>query len=166
MDFDTKGQEVWVGNADVEREGVWFPLSSEENSPSFKIAFAHRSNPEYQSAFEKAMRPYRKQFAVDPGASAKFGDKIMREVFASAILKDWKNINQRIDIRDDEGKVIRTEIKPVTPTYEHKLAYLETRPRIFDKLVEVAKEAEYFSDASLVDEEADKGNSRASSVGN
>lgn len=152
MDFDTKGQETWVGNPDVEREGVWFPLTSEDDAAAFKLAFAHRSNPEYAAAFEKAMRPYRKQFAVDPGAAAKFGDKIMREVFAAVILKDWKNI--------------KSGGKAVPPTYENKLAYLEARPRVFDKLVEVAKEAEYFSDASLVDEVADKGNSKASSAGN
>lgn len=152
MKFDTKGQETWVTNTDVEREGVWFFLTSEENAPGFKIAFAHRSNPDYASAFEKAARPYRKHMAVDASASAKYGDKIMRETFANAIIKDWKNITA-------EGQQLEA-------SFDNKLAYLEAFPRVFDKLLEVAKEPEYFSDASLVGEDMDKGNSKASSAGN
>jgi hypothetical protein len=154
VEFSNKDFGAFVGNPEVEREGVWFPITERgEEGPMFKLAFANVVNTEYASAFEKEFRKHRKLMQANNNNLPKhLTDPLMRQIMASVIIRDWKNVN------DNAGVAI-------PPTMENKLAFLTAYPRVQETLIGLAKEPEYFSDSALVVDETDLGNSRKSSRG-
>lgn len=152
--FDTSDLGAFVGNPEVEKEGVWFPLTDKgEDGPMLKLAFANPVNDEYATAFEKEFRKHRKLMQANGGNLPKhLADPLMSRIMAQVIIRDWKNF------KDKDGAAL-------SPTFENKLALMTDYPRMREMAIAFAKEGEYFSDSSVVHDETDVGNSKRSSRG-
>jgi hypothetical protein len=152
--FNSKDFGAFVGNPEVEQDGVWFPITSRgEEGPMFRLAFANVNNPVYAAVFEKEYRQVRKLVAANGGTlPKKLSDPIMIKVLAKAIIKDWKNVI------DEAGKAIPFNTDNV-------IALLTAFPRVLEIIIQFSKEPEYFSDSAIVNDETDLGNSKKSSRG-
>lgn len=79
-------------NTDLERNGRWITFYDEETEIRFLVARAGGANEAYQRNLLLATKPFRKG-SVDmedlPPATQK---KILIEVYAKTIVKDWENV--------------------------------------------------------------------------
>lgn len=77
-------------------EGVWVEFEANEDGtiPGFKLGFASKQNKEYTKAMRKLSANYTDEMGVVSFDSLpeEQAEKLVLEVFADTILKDWRNI--------------------------------------------------------------------------
>jgi len=130
----------------AETEGVWFDLPSPNEDgtlPGFKLASMGEGNKEYVKALEAVQRKYRSDIELDILSNEK-AKPILLEVFATTILKDWRNIYDK----NGESAGSYTPAKGI--------ALMTALPRLYALLSAKASGMDLFRTASV---EADAKNS-------
>lgn len=128
-------------NKAAEEEGiiVKFQANDDGTIPSFKIGRTSQSNVKWLKTFEAKTRPYKKDIAAK-AMSEEEAHKLNVDIFVSAILQGWENI------QDEKGKNI-----PFTAENATKL--LNDLPELYATLNEHSSKMENFLEANLKDDE-------------
>lgn len=119
-----------------ESDGVWFDYG---DGVQFKLARAGGGNTEYAKARDRRFAPHRRTLDRMPNDQL---TKIMAEVFAEAVVKDWKGVT------NEHGE-------PLACNHANVVKILVDLPDLFAQVQREASEMSYFRAAEI---EADAGN--------
>lgn len=123
-------------NKEAELDGIWVEIGDGEEAPAaFKIARMSKSNKRYTKAIEKATRPHKKAIELDI-LNENLAEKLMKDVFVSTVLLNWRNVKNR------EGNVMEFN-------KENALQLFKDLPDLYNLLEEQAKTASLFREAEL-----------------
>ena len=117
-----------------EAEGFWHPVS---DTIQFLMARAGGSNSNFAKSLEVRTRPHRRKIDNDD-MDLDLANKIMIEVFAETVIKDWEGIT------NEDGE-------PMPYTKENAVMLLTQLPDLFNELREVAVKQANFRSANLED---------------
>ena len=123
--------DVFETNKNLETEGVWIDYELEGKVAfSIKIARAGGNNIDYLKSLETIGKKFNLQLKNDT-LDALSANKLMMEVYAEVIVKDWKNI------KDKSGKELKCN-------KENIIMLFEKLPDFYKDIVEQAQKIATF----------------------
>lgn len=140
--FDLEGLEAYQTDKDLESiEGIWLEFPGNRR---FHVLRAGGSNTRFVSAYQAALRPYRKQLqkrTMDPGLL----DRLTLDVYARHVIKGWEGITSK-------GQEIPYTVQAC-------IAFFSVVPEMFDEVMEQASDSSNFSEIDLGQARSDLGES-------
>ena len=113
----------------IEVTGVWIDY---DGGCRIKIARAGGANKRYLKAMEALSRKYKRQLNLEI-LPVEVGNKLMREVFATTIVLEWKGVTE-----EDLGRADHGDSAEVPCSVEAAMELFEFMPDIFSDLQECA----------------------------
>lgn len=127
--------DIYATDVAREAEGFWHPITDEIQ---FLMARAGGQNSSFAKTLEKRIRPHRRKIDNED-MDVELANRIMIEVFAETVIKDWKGVN------DDEGKALPC-------TRDNIIHILTELPELFNELRDVASKHANFR-AAITEED-------------
>ncbi|MES2180722.1 MAG: hypothetical protein V4493_01310 [Pseudomonadota bacterium] len=114
---------------------IQFEANDDGTVPTFIIARMGETNKPYMKAIELAQKPYMRQIQLKT-MNKELHEKIIREVFATTIIKDWSNI------QDENGNGL-------VYSKDNAVKILTDLPELYTQLFNFAMSADAFKKEEL-----------------